>query len=183
MKAAIRQNLPIAGIVIFFFAMGLLVVVTDVILLAKKGPDANSNRVAGKFLGRDGVVMQDKSNNCGPSALKMIFDYFEIPVAVDELEHSVGLRSKGSSMLALKEVAESKGLRAEGWNLTFSDVARSTLPAIVFVHNNHFAVVDSVVERDFVYLRDPTFGRVRLSAAEFRRVWKGETLILRKQIN
>ncbi|MEE9222593.1 MAG: hypothetical protein V3V40_03980 [Nitrosomonadaceae bacterium] len=32
-----------------------------------------------EFLGQDGVVFQDKRSNCGPAALKMVFDYDELP--------------------------------------------------------------------------------------------------------
>lgn len=137
-------------------------------------------RMGGEFLGKEGVVLQDKSNNCGPAALKMIFDHFEIPAKLTEIEQHVDLTHRGSSMLALKEMAELKGLKAEGWRFTLEDFLKVPMPAIVFVHDDHFAVVDSVSKDHQVYVRDPARGRFRLAANKLPRIWEGETLVFQK---
>ncbi|GEM_PF-861559 len=135
--------------------------------------------MGGEYLGDTGVVRQDKRNNCGPAALKMVFDHYGISSALVEIESNVGLTEKGSSMLALKEMAELKGLKAEGWRLTLEDFLKVPMPAIVFVHGDHFAVVDSVTDDNDVVMRDPALGKVKLPGKKLLRIWNGETLVFR----
>jgi ABC-type bacteriocin/lantibiotic exporter with double-glycine peptidase domain len=137
--------------------------------------------MGGEYLGSEGVVLQDKQNNCGPAALKMVFDYYGIPSTLAEIEQSVGLTAKGSSMLALKEMAELKGLRAEGWRYTLKDFLKAQMPVIVFVNGDHFAVVDSITEHKEILMRDPALGRLKLPAKRLPNIWNGETLVFGKQ--
>ncbi len=137
--------------------------------------------MGGEYLGRDGVVLQDKHNNCGPAALKMVFDHLGISSTLAEIESKVGLTEKGTSMLALKEMAEMKGLRADGWRYTLEDFLNVSVPAIVFVHGDHFAVVDSVAGDREIFLRDPTLGKLKLPVKKLPRIWSGETLVFGKQ--
>lgn len=134
-----------------------------------------------EFLGQDGVVLQDKRSNCGPAALKMVFDYYEIPSTMREIERHVGLTQHGTNMLALKETAELKGLHAEGWRYALEDFLKAPLPAIVFVHNDHFAVVDSITGDGLIIMRDPALGKLKIRKEGFTRSWSGETLIFRSE--
>lgn len=102
---------------------------------------------AGKHLGMEDVALQDKPNNCGPAVIKMLFDHYKIPSTLAEIEKRVGLTEKGTSMLSLKETAESVGLRAQGWRYSLENLQRAPMPVIVFVHKDHFALVDSVTMR------------------------------------
>ena len=71
--------------------------------------------VWGESGGKEGVLMQTHSNNCCPTALQMIFDYYKIPSTVDEIERNVKMTENRTTMLALKQTAKLKGLHAEGW--------------------------------------------------------------------
>ena len=132
--------------------------------------------IGGEYLGQDGVVMQTKQNNCGPSALKMIFDHYKIASSLDEIEKAVHLTKSGSTMRSLKELAESKGLKAAGWKLTMKDFIASPVPSLLFVHDDHFIVVDSVVGNS-VFIRDPAIGKIKMTERKLQEIWKGETLI------
>jgi len=137
--------------------------------------------MGGEYLGSKGVILQDKRNNCGPAALKMVFDHYGISSTLAEIESKVGLTQEGTSMLALKEMAELKGLKAEGWRFTLEDFLKAPMPAIVFVHGDHFAVVDSVTDREELVMRDPALGKLKLAAKRLPRIWNGETLVFGKQ--
>jgi len=133
-------------------------------------------RMGAEYLGTDGVLLQTKRNNCGPTALKMIFDYYHIPALLDEIETQVGLTEQGTSMLALKEMAELKGLKAEGWRLTLEDFLKQQFPILLFVHDDHYIVVDSVCHGE-VFIRDPAIGRLKMNTKKLPSIWNGETLI------
>lgn len=131
------------------------------------------------YLGSDGVLLQTKPNNCGPIALKMIFDHYHISSTLQEIEKKVNLSKKGSSMLALKEMAELKGLKVEGWKLTLEDFLKSNFPAIIFVNNDHFILADSITANE-IYFRDPAIGKIRITKNKLNKIWSGETLIFKQ---
>ena len=134
-----------------------------------------------EFLGQDGVVLQDKRSNCGPAALKMVFDYYQIPSTLREIERHVEMTKQGTSMLALKEMAELKGLHAEGWRYALEDFLKTPMPAIVFVYDDHFAVVDSIASDGAIIMRDPALGKLKIRKETFTRSWSGETLVFRSE--
>lgn len=133
-----------------------------------------------RYLGEEGVTFQKHSHDCGPAALKMVFDYFKIPVTLEEISENV-LWEKGSSMLSLKKMAELKGLKAEGWRFTFKDLKKIKIPAIVFVGGDHFVVISKITEDGKIIILDPAIGKLKYSSRRFRKMWKGETLILKKR--
>ena len=73
-----------------------------------------------EYIGNQNVVLQ-KNEMIVAKCAKNDFDYYNISLSLDEIEKELGLTEKGTSMLALKEMAEVKGLKAEGWRLTLDD--------------------------------------------------------------
>ncbi|MFA6467758.1 MAG: cysteine peptidase family C39 domain-containing protein [Bacteroidota bacterium] len=133
-----------------------------------------------EYLGPEGVVFQKHSNDCGLSALQMVFNHYEIPSTVEALEQTITLSPNGASMLVLKETAEKKGLHVRGWRLTVNDLLAKPFPAILFIKGNHFIVVDSVRHEE-LFLRDPALGRIKMPVEQLPKIWGGETLILTKE--
>jgi predicted double-glycine peptidase len=133
------------------------------------------------YMGSEGVILQSKRNNCGPSALKMVFDHYHVSSSLQEIEGQIGLTDKGSSMLALKEMADLKGLKAVGWRLTLEDLLRSTFPSILFVNKDHYVVADSISAAGDIYLRDPAIGKLRITKQKLHNIWEGETLVFKKK--
>lgn len=130
-----------------------------------------------QYLGTSGVVMQTQTNNCGPATLKMIFDHYGISSTIESMDSNAELTAKGTSMLTLKEMAEKRGLGAEGWRYTINDFMHAATPSIVFLHDDHFAVADSVTSDGYIILSDPALGRIKMSAHNFQKIWNGETLV------
>lgn len=134
-------------------------------------------KMGGEFLGEEGVVLQDKHNNCGPAALQMVFDFYGVPSTIRQIEEGLTLSQKGSSMFSLKLLAERKGLRSQGWKLTLRDLLNTPMPAVLFVHGDHFVVADSVSSDGDFFLRDPALGRLKVPQRNIRKIWHGETLV------
>lgn len=124
-------------------------------------------------------LMTNNNKLCGPIALKMIFDYYRIPSTIDEIATHTGVTKNGTSMFALKEMAGSKGLHAEGWRLTTDELMKATLPVILFINDNHYVVADSIVQNE-IFVRDPKIGNRKYKIDSLGICWKGETLIFRK---
>lgn len=135
-----------------------------------------------KYIGKDGIVYQKQGKDCGPASLKMIFDYFKIPISIEYIEKEV-LTENGSNMLRLKELAETRGLETEGWRLSYIDLKKITLPGIAFVNGNHFVVISEIIENDYIVVLDPSLGKLRYSLKKFQRIWEGKFLIFKKKNN
>ena len=130
------------------------------------------------YLGSQGVIFQDRSNDCGVAALMMVLDHYGIRASQKELERRARLGFRGASLGTMKELAISAGLDAEGWKLSFDDLLSIQFPAIIFIENHHFVVVDSVDEKGFLFLRDPAVGRLRIPRRRAIDIWNGETLVI-----
>ena len=132
------------------------------------------------YLGNQGVRLQTGINDCGPASLQMIFDHYEIPCTIQEIKRTIKPTEKGSTMLALKEMSELKGLHAEGWQVTVKDLSNILFPAILFTRGDHFVVADSVCEDD-VFVRDPAIGRLKIAKPKLSLMWKGEILLFKRK--
>lgn len=130
-----------------------------------------------QYLGREGVLLQKQRDDCGSTALKMVFDHFGISASADEFKQLAEPGSKGVSMLRLKAFAESKGLRAEGWRLRLDNLQEVSLPAIVLLHGSHFAVLAGMDSNGSIEVLDPSLGHLRFTRSCFQRVWSGEALL------
>ncbi len=140
-----------------------------------KTPDDGADIV---YLGSAGVVFQNRSNDCGVAALMMVFSRHGVKSSWRNIEQKAKLGVHGASLLTLKELATSAGLEAEGWRLSFEDLARIQFPAILFVENHHFVVADSVDRKGCLFVRDPAVGRLKIPRRRAIEIWKGETLVI-----
>jgi ABC-type bacteriocin/lantibiotic exporter with double-glycine peptidase domain len=175
-----RKLIAFTGLALIL-AAGLIFIGFVVVIATPDGPRRFSAwRVGGGFAGTEGVVLQDKRNNCGPAALQMAFQHFGIASTVKEIEEQVGLTERGSSMLALKEMAQTRGLEAKGWRLDFSQLTDVRKPVIAFVRKSHFVVVDSISKRRIVHFRDPAKGARGIREESWLKMWEGETLVFQK---
>jgi len=134
-------------------------------------PESDAMRTCGE------AVQPALRRSCGPIALQKIFRHYGIRATLAEITASVPLTRRGTSLGALKEAAEARGMKAEGWRICFEDLQHVRLPAIVYVNGNHFLVVDSIAGDDAVFVSDAR-GAWVMTRGEFLQGWHGETLIL-----
>ncbi len=121
------------------------------------------------------VVRQQKRSDCGPAALKMVFEHYGITgTTLAELEAATGTGPDGTSMLALKKAAEAQGLNGQGLRLPVERLDDIPMPAIAHVHGDHFVVIRSAGEE--LVVDDPSLGRLRMSIRTFERSWDGVLL-------
>ena len=137
------------------------------------------------------VVKQKEDYSCGAAALATLLLYY-YGEDTSEVELLALLKEQiapeewptksvqGFSLLDLKKVAQVKGFRAAGFELTIQQLAKLTAPVIVFIEPlgyKHFAVFRGV-DRGRVYLADPSRGNLRMSVHRFREEWSGIVFVL-----
>ena len=97
-------------------------------------------------------------------------------VPLDVLSHVCGVSRNGSRASDIVRAARKYGLKAEGRRLAPSQLADVPLPAILFVNQSHFVVLEGF-DRRKVHLNDPAQGRRTLAVAEFENVYSGIALL------
>jgi predicted double-glycine peptidase len=129
------------------------------------------------------LVEQKTDFSCGAAAVATILNqaygwdlseadviHSMLAVADEEL-----VRSKGFSMLDMKNYATSLGMRARGYRIKSSQLESVSIPVIVLIEirgYKHFVVMQRTAD-DSVYVGDPVLGHKKLSMDEFIKGWNG----------
>lgn len=126
--------------------------------------------------------------SCGSAALATLLTYhYGEPVderAVFTQMYQRGdqakIRKEGFSMLDMKRYLETRGYRADGFQLPIDKLAVENVPAIVLLTERgyrHFVVIKGV-ERGRVLVGDPAMGTRALSLERFRKLWVNHILFV-----
>ncbi len=130
-----------------------------------------------RYLGRDGVVLQRKANDCGPACLKMVLDDRGIVTNLEALEAGIQTTPGGTSLLTLRLAAGRVGLPGRSWLLDSTSLQTAPKPLIAFVRGNHFVVIRKLLTPDILVVDDPALGRLSWPIPQFLREWSGEALV------
>lgn len=128
-----------------------------------------------EYLDRANVTAQSPGG-CGPAAFHIVLSHYGIDVPLQVLEREGMDAERGTTMRRLKEMANARGLRAEGWRIEEHHLDKVPLPAIVLYRQRHFLVVTSLDSGRFTVI-DPAMGRFRVSARRLIHGSKGATLV------
>ncbi len=136
----------------------------------------------------DGIVRQQTDFSCGAAVIATLFrDGYGAPV--DESDVLRGMlnytdpalvRSRGFSLLDIKNYAKIVGLTAEGYDIDIAQLRKLRVPAIVLLDvggYHHFVIIRHAGER-YAYIADPALGYLRLTLADFASEWNGIVLVI-----
>jgi len=121
--------------------------------------------------------------DCGPTCLRMIAKFYGKRYSLQYLRNKAFLTREGVSMLGISEAAVSIGFRTIGVKIPFAKLKKAPLPCIIHWNQNHFVVVFRI-NRNKVFVADPSSGVITYSIQEFQRYWlsvgedSGITLLL-----
>jgi predicted double-glycine peptidase len=130
----------------------------------------------------DGMVLQSTAYTCGPAALATLLklkgssnNYYE------KITQLAQINQNGSSLLVLKRSAEALGYSAAGYRKTIDDLAAAgpELAHVVIGDYHHFTVVEGMAD-GYVFLADPTLGRIAMPIEQFKGTWSGAVLKVSK---
>jgi predicted double-glycine peptidase len=130
-----------------------------------------------RFITVDGVILQSHRNDCGSASLRMVLAAHGINPPIVELTANLKLNPKGTSLKQLRLVSTQWGVPAKSWHIQPQDLHRVPLPAIAFIHKNHFVVIRRFAAPEVLEVDDPALGKLQWPARSFQRIWSGETLV------
>lgn len=117
------------------------------------------------------IDYQMDAKDCGPTCLKMIAKYYGKYYSLQYLRDKCGITKEGVSLLDISTGAESIGLHTLSVHSDMEQLVEQVpLPVIVHWEDSHFVVVYHTTKR-YIYVADPTKGRVKYTHEEFRKGW------------
>lgn len=125
-------------------------------------------------------IKQKDSMSCGPAAIKMAVDYFDIQISLNEINKISGYKKIGGLYnKGLIKTLKVLGLKTKILNnSTWADLIRYNKPNNVIIvswmlkgYIGHFSVIDRVNAKT-VYLAEPESGKIiKLDKLVFLRLW------------
>ena len=134
------------------------------------------------------TVPQQYDFSCGSAALATLltFHYGDAVGEVEVFRHMYGrgdqarIRREGFSLLDMRAYLESRGYRADGFEVPLDRLLDERLPAIVLLNDRgyrHFVVVKGMREGR-VLVGDPARGARLLPRRDFDRLWDNKVLFV-----
>ncbi len=136
----------------------------------------------------DHLVRQEADFSCGAAVLATIFNYAygydttERQVLVNMLKIADPdiVRQKGFSLLDMKTYATSLGMSAEGYRISYDQLASLEFPAIVLIDvrgYKHFVIARKVFG-DRIAIGDPALGNRTMTRDKFESAWNGIAFVV-----
>lgn len=128
------------------------------------------------FLKQFPVEHQMDSQDCGPASLKIIAKYYGRYYSLQMLRDKCGLSRTGVTLLDISHGSESIGLRSLAIKCSIDElITKVPFPAVIHWNNSHF-VVAYHASKKYIFVSDPSKGRIKYTLDEFREGWykKGE---------
>ena len=134
------------------------------------------------------IVRQRYDFSCGSAAVATLLTYqYGTPTdetqpfrAMYEKGDQAKIRLKGFSLLDMKNYLVARGFNTQGYRLDIDDMRALHKPMIALVNvrgYTHFVVVKGARDGR-VLIGDPARGLIKVSDAEFAKIWSGVALIV-----
>ncbi|WP_338707608.1 peptidase domain-containing ABC transporter [Paenibacillus amylolyticus] len=127
------------------------------------------------------VKLQMNQYDCGPSCLHMLLAYHGYEADFTDLRERfamLGNGRDGSSMLKMKEVAQTYHLKGIAKKAPVESLNNDFLPVICFWEDNHFVVLERIKTSGHFIIVDPALGRLVISTQEFAEKYSGVFLLV-----
>lgn len=122
------------------------------------------------------IYRQLESSDCGIACIRMIARNYGKKIPIKTLKNLTEINRSGVSLEDISITFHKIGIESRSLFLTFNDILKMPLPAIVHWKQNHFVVlyyIDKI--NNIFYIADPAEGKIKLSKEEFCRYWKNES--------
>jgi len=116
---------------------------------------------------------------CGPKCLKEICERLGDDISLEDLAKLAGYdRRTGTNMAGLQSAAKARGLEAIGVKISADELVELGLPAISYLWNNHFAIIERQDDTGFLVVIDPPDKRRPISREDLGDIYSGFALLL-----
>lgn len=122
---------------------------------------------------------QSTSNDCGPTCLKMVAEYYGRSYSTEFLKKKCRLKRSGTSMLSMSKVVKEIGFHCRGVKMQINKLKEMVQKGPVILHckKNHFVIAyktPAPQRTGYYQIADPAKGLIKLKEKEFIQFWIGE---------
>ena len=124
------------------------------------------------------IEKQNLDYSCGSAAVATILRSFygKDIYERDVLDELLKVDDDGTASFSdLEKVVKKFGFKAGGFSMSFADLKRMKIPAIVYLRyrsQDHFSVTRGVNEEGLLKLGDPSWGNRKFSKWQFKSMWE-----------
>ena len=114
--------------------------------------------------------------DCGPACLAMVCNAYGKNFSIQFLRNKSFLTKSGTSLLGIREAAESIGFETKSTKLSLQELHLNFSPCIIHWNKNHYVVLYEIGKarfgNQFFYrVADPAIGKMSLNEEEFIKGW------------
>lgn len=118
------------------------------------------------------AYQQLEHSDCGPTCIRMMARYYGRSVPPEYIRSLCDCSKSGISLAEMASTARKLGFFAEAVKIGMADTLRMPLPQILYWNQSHFVVLHKISRNGSLFhIADPSAGKVRLKADEFRRCY------------
>lgn len=121
-------------------------------------------------------VTTNRQTACGPTALKMLLDYYGQDVPLDQLIQACNIGVTGCTAATLLRVGRDHGLDMRAYQADAEGVMKMDRPAILWWRYVHFVVFCGLNDAGEPVICNPSSGRFPISREAFARHFSGVAL-------
>ena len=124
------------------------------------------------------LTIQKETNDCGPTCLKMITDFYGLDLGLTYLKRKFQMTKAGVSMLDIHKAAGAIGFESTGVKINIRQLKKivQDIPVIFHYNENHFVIIYKAPrpqKKGQFFVADPSQGLVKYKEGEFLIFWSG----------
>ena len=130
------------------------------------------------------VTQQLTQYECGLCCLKMILNYYNYNISMNDLRKYFESSMNGISLFHLKSVACKFNLTTNVKKINSSTLynIKNIQPSILLWNNNHYVILEKKQKNNFIII-DPDIGRTKISYTDFEKSFSGYIMLLEPNEN
>lgn len=120
-------------------------------------------------------VEQMQQTECGLCCTSMILKYYRSNEPLSELREYLEAGRDGLKISQISGYLKNRGFETHIYEASVTALKRLPMPSIIFWNNEHFVVLESVSNSNFIIL-DPAFGRRNIPINDFKKEYSNTVL-------
>jgi len=131
-----------------------------------------------KTLRDERIVKQDLDYSCGAASLAtLLTEYYKISVTEKALLQAMDKADLRASFVDMALALSKLGFKAQGFAASWEQLVKLRMPVVVYLkhrRDDHFSVLRGI-NKDTVWLADPSLGNRTYSKEQFLAMWQTRT--------
>ncbi|KAB8028439.1 peptidase domain-containing ABC transporter [Fluviispira multicolorata] len=123
------------------------------------------------------LVLQNEISECGLACISMITSYYNKYISLTQLRHKFPVPITGMSLKNIVNILNILGYKGKVLRIEMEHLKTLKFPVIAHWEFNHFIIL-SAVDKNYVYVYDPAFGKKEITLNNFSDSFTGVILAI-----